>query len=142
MLLDDVATYLAANSTALSVGGTTGSLSKAQMLDTQPDTLVALFETGGLASVFTFSTTTGSVTRQYEQPGLQVLSRSTSYQTARNNAETVHTLLDGLNDTKLPTSTGVRYLEIVANQAPFYTGPDGNGRFIISTNYAVKKETG
>ena len=139
MILDDVATWLAANSTLLSVGGTTGTLTKAVMLDSQPDTVATLLETGGLPTVQAFSTGTNNTQVVYERPNLQLLSRSTSYVTARNVAETVYTLLDGYTGT-LPTSTGTRYLSVDAIQAPFSLGRDENERYLVSVNFQIRKE--
>ena len=57
-LLDDIGTYLAAQSTAFGkLSGTTGNLAKGVNLDTvAPDTMVSLYDTQGFASSFTFST--------------------------------------------------------------------------------------
>lgn len=140
MLLDDVATYLAANSTHFTVGAA-GDLMKAVMLDDGgvPDTVVVLYETGGVGTVHTLSTS-GLAARQYEQPALQVLSRSTAYQTARNRAEAAFRLLDGYTG-GLPTSTGTTYLSVAAQQSPFSVGRDSNQRYLVSTNYLIRKES-
>jgi len=138
MILDDVATYLVAQTT-LTVGGTTGTLGKAIMLDTEPDTIAVLFETGGGASEYAFSTSTGTVAVVYEQPNLQLLSRSTTYTQARTVAETVYTTLNGLGTT---TMTGTRYLSVDAVQSPFSIGRDDNERYLVSVNFRVKKEVG
>jgi len=137
-LLDAVATYLVANTT-LTVGGTTGTLAKAQMLDTQPDTVAVLYETGGAASEYAFSTSTGQAQVIYERPNLQLLSRSATYQTARTVAETVYTTLDGLGDM---TMSGTRYLDVDAVQAPFSIGRDKQERELVSVNFRIRKEVG
>lgn len=145
MLLDDVATYLAGQSTAFTIlAGTGGNLAKAKSLDhtPAPDTLTVLYETAGFGPVHTFSTSTGTATRDHERPGLQVLCRSTSYQTARNNADTVFTLLDGLAGTVLSTASGVTYRSIDAVQSPFFLQRDANDRTVISVNFNVGKSTG
>lgn len=142
MLLDDIATYLAAQSTSLSVGAA-GNLVKAINLDapTVPNTIVALYEQAGVFNQYAMSTSTGTVSVVYESPRLQAISRSTSYQTARTNAQTVYTILDGLSK-NLPTSSGTRYLSVEAVQAPFALGRDGNDRHIVSVNFDVTKEIG
>ncbi|MHC5112316.1 MAG: minor capsid protein [Planctomycetota bacterium] len=143
MLLNDVATWLDAQSTAFTLlAGTAGNLVKAHMQDSPPapDTLVGLFETAGTSPVHVF--TTSSQTRNYEQTGLQVLVRSSSYQTARNLAETAYTLLDGLAGTNLPTATGPSYLSVAAIQNPFSIGRDDNERYVMSCNFDVWKTTG
>ena len=144
MLLDDVVTYLDAESTALAkLSGSAGNLSKAFMGDASPtpDTMVTLYETGGSSPIHVF--TTGTQTRLHEQPGLQAISRSTSYVTARNNAEVVFVKLDGLANTLLPTATGgIHYVSIDAVQSPFSIGRDGNDRHLVSVNFLVVKATG
>ena len=136
MLLDDVGTYLAANSTRLSVGV---NLTKSFMPDT-PDTCTTLFETGGFSPLHAF--TTGADTRYYERPGLMVHSRSTDYQTVRETMEAVFTILDGWNNAALPTTTGVHYGEISASQSPFLIHRDQNDRFVMSINFNIIKTTG
>ena len=138
MLLDDIAAYLDANSTALLVGST-GNLFKGIMLDEGPNTVTVLYEGSGQASVKAFSTSTGSVDRLYEQPTLDVLCRSTSYQTARTNAETVFGLLDGLVD---QTLSGTRYRSIEALGSPGFISRDQNERFVIGVTFDVQKEIG
>lgn len=133
-VLDDVATYVVANTTH-TLGGTTGTLAKAVMLDTQPDTVAVLYETGGLGSVQSFSTS-NPVTIEYEQPSFQLISRSTSYVVAENAADTVYALLDGLGLTTLGAST---YLSIDAQQRPFSLGRDDSERFLISVNFQSKR---
>lgn len=144
MLLDDVATYLDAQSTALTLlSGTGGNLAKAIALDATPapGTLVALYETAGRGNGYTMSTG-AKATVAYESAGLQVLSRSTSYATARDNAETVYTTLDGLAGATLPTSTGTLYLDFSAVQPPFSAGRDNSDRHVVSVNFLVRKEVG
>ena len=137
MILDAVATYLAANSTRLTVGV---NLTKSFMPDT-PDTVTTLYETGGFSPLHAF--TTGATTRIYERPGLMVHGRSTNYQTVRATMEDVFTLLDGYNNADLPTSTGSRrYAGIDAAQSPFDIGQDSQGRHLVSVNFNVIKSTG
>ena len=137
-LLDDIATFLASSSTKFTVGST-GNIGKSIALDTTqtPATFIALYEQAGAPNSYEFSTSTGADV-VIERPNLQVLSRSTSYQTARNNAQTVYTLLDGISR-NLPTSTGTRYLSIEAVQAPFQAGFDANRRNLVSVNFNVEK---
>lgn len=141
-LLDDVATYLAAQSTAFTIlSGTAGNLGKSVLLDAGavPDTVTSLYETAGVGNEYVFSTSTGTASVANERPSFQLLSRSTSYVTARNRAQTAYTILDGLAGKNLPTSTGTRYLEITANQAPFFLQRDENERFIVAVNFSCRK---
>lgn len=145
MLLDDTATFLAANSTAFAIlSGTTGNLAKAISLDADsiPDTLTVLYETPGTAPEHTFSATTGQVTRAFEQPTLQILTRSTSYATARTRADTAFTLLDGVAGRSLTTAATPTYLSITADQSPFFLQRDRNDRYVLSQNFTVWKTTG
>lgn len=136
MMIQDVGAWLASQSTALTVGGTTGTLALGQMLDTQPNTVVALFEQPGLPTAYAFSTGT-QATRAYERPGLQALSRSTDPTTAQTRAEIIYDLLDGLTNTTMST---VRYLEFTAEQPPFQAGRDNNERWLWSVNFNVKRD--
>ncbi len=135
MLLDDTATYLAANTTRLS----STTLTKSFMPES-PSTVTTLYESAGLFPLHFFSTSTG--TREYEQPALQAISRSTSYQTARAVAEDVFTILDNVAGSNLPTSTGPLYVRIDAVQSPFFIDRDQNDRFRIGVNFNIIKTTG
>lgn len=137
-ILAELGAYIETNSTAtFKLGGSTGNLQLSIMDDTMPNTVVVLYETGGSGTAYTFSTGAG-VARAYEQPTIQVLSRSTSYQTARNNAGNIYDLLDGLSNT---TMTGVTYLSIEAAQPPFSIGRDENNRHRVSVNFNIRKQT-
>ncbi len=141
-MLDELATYLAAQTTRLAIAtGTTGNLAKGANLDEiTPNTMVSLYDTQGLQSAFTFSTGAGQPDTAYEQPAFQLLSRSTSYQTAAANAEAAFQIFDGLANQTLPTSTGTRYLSVTAAAPPFFVGRDGNKRILFSVNFTVMKE--
>lgn len=135
-LLDDIAGFIDGQSTALTLlSGTQGNLSKGELPDSgpAPDTMVALYETGGLPTLSSWSTGEQD-DRQFTRHRFQVLSRSTSYPTAHDNATVVFGLLDGIAR-RLPTSTGLAYGRIDAVQPPFDIGKDGNERHLVSTNY-------
>ena len=133
-VLDDVATYLVAQTT-LTVGNTTGTLQKAVMLDEYSNTVSVLYETGGLPSVHSFSTA-NPVTVVYDQPSFQLIARSTSYVTASSAARLVHDTLDGLGLTALGATT---YLSVDAQQRPFPIGRDDSERHLISVNFQAKR---
>jgi len=140
-LLDDIATYMAAQSTAFTIlSGTAGNMTKGFMPDAAPapDTCTALYETGGLPPTHTFSTAAYG-TLYFENPRLQVLTRSSSYVTARDLADKAFKLLDGVTGTVLPTSAGSLYIDISAVQSPFSIGRDENNRHLISVNFDVMK---
>lgn len=138
VFLDDIAAYIAAQTTGFDVfSGTTGNMVKAQALDYAniPDTVVGLYEPSGLAPTHVFSTGTG--TRLWNRPTLQILSRSTSYQTARANAQTLYDLLDGAVSTTMNSN---RYTSVDALSAPFSIGRDTDDRFLVSCNYSVRQD--
>ncbi len=135
MLLNDTFTYLKANSTRLSSTNLTLGF-----MPESPNTVTTLYESAGLFPLHFFSTSTG--TREYEQPALQSISRSTSYQTARTVAEDVFTILDNVAGTNLPTATGPLYVRIDAVQSPFQIDRDDNDRFRVGVNFNIIKTTG
>ena len=133
-LIDDAATYLAAQSSKLTVlSGTAGNMVKGGLVDA-PDTIVALIETGGSPPLHAFSTG-GKTTRVAERPSMQVLCRSTSYVVARDYAQIVFGLLDGHAGVM---KTGGQWWGVSALQSPFDIGQDRNTRHLVSCNYAAE----
>lgn len=143
-LLTDMLTYLDAQDSTLkklSGTGTTGNLVITQLLDHTgaPDTLMALYETGGMAPNWIF----GSTSPAYETASLQVISRSSSYATARSRAYLAYRILGGIRNQYLPTSTYTTkclYLDCNPDQPPFSIGQDSNKRWLLSCNFTVHKE--
>lgn len=142
-LLDDIAHYLDDSTSALTLlsgTGGAGNLVKARMLDHAkiPNTVVGLYETAGWQPSWVFST--GTTSPAFETAGLQCITRSTSYQTARGHAYRVYRLLDCVAGQRLPhTSSGTWYHRIQATSPPFSIGQDGNGRYLLSVNFDVLK---
>ncbi len=96
---------------------------------TDPDPVVAVYESPGPPGTYTKSG------RAAQEGRLQVLTRSTSYDTAMQKALDVYTLLDGYR----ATISGA-YYNIRAQQRPFDVGPqDEAGRTVISTNYSYHR---
>lgn len=123
MILDEIASYVAANSTM--VVGT--DLFKAAFPADGPDTATAFYETGGLGVQYNLGNTVG-----FERPALQVISRSTRYTVARNRAQVVYNLITGLaNSTEAITTDAL--------QSPFSIGTDDDRRYMVSCNYIVTK---
>ena len=142
-LLDDMATYLCSCTSAFTLmAGTAGNLVKAQLLDRTPapDTLTALYETGGSGPMWAF----GSTAPVYETCGLQVLARSTSYATAHSRAFSAYVWFGGIRNKRVPNSsagsTSCLYLDVQPDQPPFSIGVDANGRWLSSVNFTVRKE--
>lgn len=71
-----------------------------------------------------------------ERPRVQLLCRSTSYETGRSLIGTITTALDGIVNQSL---SGVWYLRVSALQSPFFIEEDDNGRQIFGCNFQVTK---
>lgn len=141
-VLDDIATYLDAQSSLFTLlSGSAGNLAKSVLLDRTPapDTMLALYETGGMAPSWVF----GSTSPAYETVSVQAISRSTSYATAHSRAFAAYRILGGIRNQYLPTSTYTTkclYLDCNPDQPPFSIGPDQQGRHLVSVNFTVRKE--
>lgn len=135
MILNDIAIHLEDNSTL--VLGVDLTLA---FMPENPNTVTTIYETGGAGPLNAFST--GGGTRIYEQPSIQIITRSTSYETARNIQETVFTALDGVNNQTVPSTGSVHYGSIDAVQSPFLISRDSNNRFKVGVNFDVLKSTG
>lgn len=134
MLLPEISTRIIAQSTRFIAAPST-SATKAQIwLNRFPevgaDTAIALFESGGIAPNYTY---TGL---SVERPAVQVISRSTSYATARLNAQRVHDILAATQNT---TISSVGYVTITPVQPPFDIGTDAAGRSMLSCNFIAEK---
>ena len=143
-LLTDILTYLDAQDSTLkklSGTGSTGNLVLTELPDRTgvPDTIMALYETGGMAPHWAF----GSTSPVYETAGLQIISRSSLYATAHDRAHIAYKILGGIRNQYLPStsaSTKCLYLDCNPDQPPFSIGKDENGRWLISCNFTVRKE--
>jgi len=122
---------------ALGASSTAVPLWESQFPSDETDTAISFYESGGPAPMYTQSALS------YERPTVQVISRSTSYVTARDNAEHVFSLLAAIEnqDITKSTSTGVtNYITVSPVQSPFDMGRDAEQRAQISCNYQVQKE--
>lgn len=128
MLLDEIATYLQTQGIA-----TTGTTLFKSLLPDNPDTALALIETGGLSGEYVLD----QIPVDCERPGLQIRTRANDYATARQLAEDAYQALDAINETVL---SGVRYHWVRPQQAPFSLGQDERGRRLIVFNVIASKE--
>ena len=135
MILNDIGIHLEDTSTL--VLGVDLTLA---FMPENPNTVTTIYETGGSGPLNAFST--GGGTRVYEQPSIQIITRSTSYETARNIQETVFVALDGVNNQTVPSTGSVHYGSIDAVQSPFLINRDSNNRFKVGVNFDVLKSTG
>lgn len=75
------------------------------------------------------------------QKPIRILSRSTSYWTARANAKTVFDLLHGKMQVTLPVITsGVTYCVNMSGTQPAYIGKDVNGRHVFVSTMMCKSQ--
>lgn len=127
MLLDEVGAYIIANTTAFS---STNVYYHAYPANA-PNALAVLRESGGAPPTYDFNGVT------FERPSFQVVCRSTSYVTARNNANTIYSLLSAVENSTL---SGTYYNRITPNQSPFDVGEEADARALVSCNYLAEKE--
>lgn len=102
----------------------------------QPDTSVAIFESGGAGAMYTYDGL------ELENPTLQIISRSSAYQTARDNAEHIYGVLSAVtNQTIAKTSAGgtTLYVTISPLQSPSDIGQDASERSLVTSNYIIEK---
>ena len=125
MLLNDIGGYLA----TYSVGTVGTSIFLGDMPET-PDSLVALFEYAGDPPDDTHDG------KHYENPGLQVRVRGTSYAAARAKIAAVEDLLHTLANQSF---SGTNYVFIRAVQSPFSLGRDQKKRIELVQNFIVTK---
>jgi hypothetical protein len=126
LLLDDMADYL-------STGGISDTIIRGLVLES-PDKAVFIRETGGRAPDHAMSGTAGAVAMEW--PHVQIVSRATTYQGARQLAANVYRLLDGMPKRTL---NGTTYYWGTALQSPFLLEQDVNNRVLIACNYELAK---
>lgn len=132
-ILNEVAAHIAASSTIFSAGphATKTEIFIGDLPEDQRATLIALFEAGGAPPVYTYGSSP-----MLERPTVQVISRSTSYATARTNASTIYSILAAV---KGATLSGTIYTRVTPSQSPFDMGKDADDRHLISCNYIAEK---
>lgn len=128
MLLDDIGGYLAANF----IGALNSTIFLGDMPET-PDDLVALFEYAGDPPDDTHDG------RHYENPGLQVRVRGTSYAATREKIADIENLLHTLANQSFG---GTQYVFIRAVQSPFSMGRDQRKRIELVQSFIVTKARG
>lgn len=127
--LDDFTQFIADQSTLLTIGST-GNLLKTQSLDSPliPNTCAVVYEMPGRPPMHAFSTS-NQADRVMEQPRMQVVCRSTSYQTAYTLARDVFHLVDGYSGV-MPTGSNRQYAWD-ASMSPYSMGRDQNDRWLV-----------
>ena len=127
MLLDDI-------SDLLTTGSITATIYKGFMPE-QPDEAFILSETAGRGPIHAMAGGPGQA--QLEVAGLQVIRRSASYQTARDDMQNVMDLLDGLTER---TINSTRYSYVEATQTPFGMMRDESQRSMVAVNFLAYKD--
>jgi len=130
MILDDVMTYLG----SASVGLTAGTNLFAGTCPDAPDKACALYETGGMQPVHAMSGSPGNAL--VERPRITVITRSVSYQSARQLAQNVFQVMDGLTNTTINSTS---YLLVTAVNSPQSMGLD-KGRPRVVMNFDIMKK--
>jgi hypothetical protein len=117
---------------------TTGSISATiyqGFIPEQPDEAFILSETAGRGPIHAMAGGPGQA--KLEVAGLQVIRRSKSYQTARQDMQNVMDLLDGLTER---TINSTRYSYIEATQVPFGMMRDESQRSMVGVNFLAYKD--
>lgn len=117
----DVARYLDAGSTALTVGSNTF----AHQMPATPNTVVAVYEAPGVAPEFTF----GSTSPWVHHARVRIVTRSTSVATARARADYCHARLNVIGSTLQSSTSAKKYLSVQPESEPASFGQDEAGRF-------------
>lgn len=134
MILDELARHLQDNGI-----GTVGTNIFKSYSPDAPNSILIIYETGGDRPQDTFCSTNSAT---WENPRIQIVTRSTEYQVARNKAEDAfRTLIEVTNQTIKASSldAGSFYLRISSIQSPFRLGVDENSRNLVACNFDVMK---
>lgn len=138
-ILNELADYLVNASTVFALGpsSTATPIFLSSLPPDNPSEAIGMYEPGGAAPEYTMDGVS------FERPTIQVLCRSTSYQTSRSNAQIVYNTFAAIKNQALPKvlSTGVtNYVTVSPVQSPFDMGRDAENRALVSCNYQVQKE--
>ena len=128
-MLDEIGAYLEAQG----LGTLATDLFLGEM-PSEPDTCVVVHEYEGGPPVHFMGIAAG--TAIWEQPRVQVMTRSKSYATARSKAKDAFNKLDGHSG----TLSGTEYGYIRALGSPGLLGKDGNDRVLVVCNFEVVKK--
>lgn len=129
-LIEEVGTYLDAQSTRFSLGSSAAGGLYLNDLPELPATASALIETGGSEPRRTFRG------NGWENQRVQLYCRSTSSAIARANIDAAWTILEGVTNQALSGST---YLRVSAVQSPFLLDRDVAGRIVFAANFDIAR---
>lgn len=125
-MIEEVGTYLDAQSTRW----TLGTNLYLNWLPDEPNRAAAIYETAGAEPARSFQSVA------WETPRIQVICRSTSFPQARDDADTMWSILEGVVN---QTLSGKDYLRISAVQSPFLIERDERGRPYFGANFDVAR---
>lgn len=128
-MLKEICTYIA-NGTSFTLGT---DLIFGHSLVSSPDTCVVVLDSVGGSPEYDLT--------DYVEKHIQIISRSLSYNTARENALTIYAYLHGKAGETLPVvGTGPTYYAnvIEAVQHPYCIGQDEKGRWEFSVNFVFR----
>ncbi len=128
-MIEEVGTYLAAQSTLFALGSKTFL----NYLPDAPNRANAIHEYQGPAPDFVQGPSTKPV---WENARFQITCRSTSSTAARGDINKAWTLLNGITNATL---SGTTYLRIVSLQSPFLLERDKKGRPVFAVNFAAMR---
>lgn len=131
MILDDMLTHLGSSG----VGLTAGTNLFAGTLPDSPDKACAVYETGGAPPVHAMGAGPGNAL--VEQPRVQVVTRAMSYQSARQLAQNVFQVMDGLTNATINSTS---YLLVSAVNSPAAMGLDDRARPRLVMNFDIIKK--
>jgi len=130
-LLVDMGVYLNATYSSLYAGkyalGTNLFLS---LMPEDPDVCMAVYEQAGVQPVITFGAT------QITQPAMQVITRHTSYETGRVDAQEMFEIFVDIAEQTINSNT---YHRIAPIASPAMYQRDNNNRVLFSTNFSVMR---
>lgn len=128
---DELGYHIDAGSTALTMGTNLFG----NFLPDAPNTAVSITEYSGGPPTRVM----GASNPAWENPRVQVISRSTSPQTAKANARLVWNLLEGVVNQTVGGSSGSYYLRIECLQSPFLMKRDPQYRSVFAFNVDVER---
>ncbi len=138
--INEISNYIVATSTRFALGdsSTAVPLYMGKLPAAIADTAVTVIDSGGSGPLYT-----QNGTFYLERPTIQVITRSSAYSVARDNAETIYNLLANVTNLSISktTSTGTTtYLTVTPLQSPSDMGQDAEERPLVTCNYLAEKE--
>lgn len=128
--IDEIATAIVSGSSVYAHGpsSTATPVFRGKIPAKQAATAVGVYETGGVAPLYTYGQAAPSVRR----PGAQVIVRSTSGSSVRTHADRIYGILAA-------TVNSTDFISITPSQEPIDLGPDPDNRHLMSINLIAER---